>query len=119
MTALLIVLNLTGSRVAGQAQNFIVILLLVILAVFIGRGAFSASPGMPFRDFAPFGWGAVAGGTATLFVTYAGFAGIASVAEEIRDPGQERASRDPGFGHRSDAALLHHYPPDGHVAAGR
>ncbi len=88
MTAVLIVLNLTGSRAAGQAQNFIVMGLLAILAIFIGRGAFSASPAMPFRDFAPYGWGAVASGTATLFVTYAGFAGIASVAEEIRDPGK-------------------------------
>ena len=88
MTLLLIILNLTGSRAAGQAQNFIVILLLAILAVFIGRGAFSATPSLPFRDFAPYGWAAVAGGTATLFVTYAGFAGIASVAEEIRDPGK-------------------------------
>lgn len=88
MTALLIVLNLTGSRVAGQAQNLIVVALLAILAVFISRGTFSAAPAMPFTDFAPHGWGAVASGTATLFVTFAGFAGIASVAEEIRDPGR-------------------------------
>ncbi len=88
MTVLLIGLNLIGSRAAGQAQNVIVLLLLAILAVFLARGIFGASPSMPFVDFAPFGWGAVAGGTATLFVTYAGFAGIASVAEEIRDPGR-------------------------------
>ncbi|MGI5816618.1 MAG: amino acid permease [Armatimonadota bacterium] len=87
MTVLLIGLNLVGSRAAGQTQNFIVVLL-AILALFLGRGLFSAAPSMPFGDFAPFGWGAVAGGTATLFVTYAGFAGIASVAEEIRDPGR-------------------------------
>ncbi|MEA3403479.1 MAG: amino acid permease [Armatimonadota bacterium] len=88
MTVLLVILNLTGSRAAGQAQNFIVLLLLGILAIFVGRGAYDLQPALPFTDFAPFGWGAVAGGTATLFVTYSGFAGIASVAEEIRDPGR-------------------------------
>ena len=89
MTALLIILNLVGSQVAGKAQNLIVAILLGSLFLFAGRGAFSLDLGMLFsQSFFPFGLGAVVGGTATLFVSYCGFGEIASMAEEIRDPGK-------------------------------
>ncbi len=89
MTALLIVLNLVGSQVAGKAQNLTVAILLGSLFLFVGRGAFSVDLGMLFSQrFFPFGIGAVVGGTATLFVSYCGFGEIASMAEEIRDPGK-------------------------------
>ncbi len=86
MTVGLTILNITGSKGAGQAQNFIVGLLAVILFVFMGWSIPNANPTLVTGDFAPMGWGAVVGGTATLFVTYCGFAGIASMAEEIKEP---------------------------------
>jgi amino acid transporter len=88
MTALLVVLNLTGSRAAGQAQNWIVAALVGGLALFIGRGLIGVDPGLLRQDFMPFGAGAVVAGTATLFVAYCGFGEIASMAEEIREPGR-------------------------------
>lgn len=89
MTLGLIGLNLVGSQAAGRAQNVIVAILLATLLLFTGRGVFSVDLGMLFsQKLMPFGFGAVAAGTATLFVTYAGFGEIASMAEEIRNPGK-------------------------------
>ena len=90
MTLLLTGLNLVGSKAAGAAQNMIVALLVLVMVLFVGRGVADADPGLPFSGagFAPFGWGAVLAGTATLFVTYCGFGEIASMAEEIKDPGR-------------------------------
>ncbi len=89
MTLLLTGLNVVGSKVAGQLQNLIVAVLVVVLLLFLGVGTANAEPSLLTESaFAPFGLGAVAAGTATLFVTYAGFGEIASMAEEIRDPGR-------------------------------
>ncbi|MGD2120710.1 MAG: universal stress protein [Gemmatimonadota bacterium] len=89
MTVILTGLNLVGSKAAGQLQNLIVAVLIAVLLLFLGRGAASAEPSLLFESsFAPFGLGAILAGTATLFVTYAGFGEIASMAEEIRNPGR-------------------------------
>jgi amino acid transporter len=89
MTVILTGLNLMGSRAAGQLQNLIVGVLVFVLLLFVGRGAANAEPSLLFRStLAPFGLGAILAGTATLFVTYAGFGEIASMAEEIRNPGK-------------------------------
>jgi len=89
MTVILTGLNLVGSRAAGQFQNLTVAVLIGVLLLFLGRGTVSAHPSfLSGSVFFPFGMGAVVAGTATLFVTYAGFGEIASMAEEIRDPGK-------------------------------
>ena len=88
MIASLVLLNLVGTKAAGNAQNLIVVVLVFVLAFFIVTAAPAVQPSLLTADFAPFGIGAIAGGTATLFVTYCGFGEIASMAEEIRDPGR-------------------------------
>ncbi len=89
MTVILTGLNLMGSKAAGQLQNLIVAVLIAVLLLFLGRSGGSAEPSLLFHSsFAPFGLGAIFAGTATLFVTYAGFGEIASMAEEIRNPGR-------------------------------
>lgn len=88
MIAGLVLLNLVGTKAAGQAQNLIVVVLVFVLAFFIVITVPAVQPVFLTSDFAPFGVGAIAGGTATLFVTYCGFGEIASMAEEIRDPGR-------------------------------
>lgn len=91
MTVLLVLLNLVGSKAAGSAQNLIVAVLIAVIVLFVGRGAAEADFALPFSQeggFSPFGVGAVVAGTATLFVTYCGFGEIASMAEEIKDPGR-------------------------------
>lgn len=89
MTILLTGLNLVGSKAAGQLQNLIVVVLVFVLLLFLGRSGVDAKPSLLLESkFAPFGLGAILAGTATLFVTYAGFGEIASMAEEIRNPGR-------------------------------
>jgi amino acid transporter len=89
MTVILTGLNLVGSRAAGQFQNLTVAVLIGVLLLFLGRGSASAHTSFLTESvFFPFGLGAVVAGTATLFVTYAGFGEIASMAEEIRNPGK-------------------------------
>jgi amino acid transporter len=89
MTVILTILNLVGSRAAGQFQNLTVAVLVAVLLLFLGRGSIGAHPGFLSESvFMPFGMGAIFAGTATLFVTFAGFGEIASMAEEIRNPGK-------------------------------
>lgn len=89
VTALLVALNLVGSQAAGKAQNLTVGILIVSLVLFGIRGAFDVDLPMLFgQELMPKGLGAVAAGTATLFVTYCGFGEIASMAEEVRQPGR-------------------------------
>jgi APA family basic amino acid/polyamine antiporter len=88
MTVALSVLNLVSTQAAGRAQAYIVIVLLAVLAGFVGHGTLRANPSLLAGPFAPFGLGAIWAGTATLFVSYCGFGEIASMAEEIRDPGR-------------------------------
>ena len=89
MTVLLTGLNLVGSKAAAQLQNLIVAVLVAVLLLFLGRGSAAADPGaLTGSSLVPFGLGAIFAGTATLFVTYAGFGEIASMAEEIKNPGR-------------------------------
>ena len=89
MTLILTGLNLVGSKAAGHFQNLTVAILVVVLLLFLGRGSVAARPSLLMESvFLPFGLGAIFAGTATLFVTFAGFGEIASMAEEIRNPGK-------------------------------
>lgn len=90
MTSLLVVLNLVGSKAAGRAQNLIVGVLVAVLALFLvaGLGHLDPQGSLGDTEIAPFGFAGIAAGTATLFVTYCGFGEIASMAEEIREPGR-------------------------------
>jgi amino acid transporter len=88
MTILLGVLNLVGAKAASSLQNLIVAALVLIMVLFVGRAAPATSIGYLSEGFAPFGVGAIFGGTATLFVTYCGFGEVASMAEEIKNPGR-------------------------------
>ena len=88
MTVALTGLNLVGTEAAGRAQNLIVAALLAVLLGFTVHGVTEADPQRLATDWTPFGLGAVWAGTATLFVSFCGFGEIASMAEEIRDPGR-------------------------------
>ncbi|QSW99985.1 APC family permease [Haloterrigena alkaliphila] len=86
------VLNVTGTENAAKLQNGIVALLLSILAVFLTYGGLDAvglvgEPAPPER-FAPFGAMPVLTTAALVFTSYLGFAQVATVAGEMRDPGR-------------------------------
>ncbi|MDY6966503.1 MAG: amino acid permease [Halobacteriota archaeon] len=85
MTIIMIIINLHGTKGAGNFQKVSVIILLGILVTFIAVNALDVKTGN-LEPFAPEGWGAVVGLAGTLFIGFMGFEVIATVAEEIKDP---------------------------------
>ncbi len=78
-------LNYRGIKLSGQVQNVIVVLLVLILALFVGRGLFNVDPAL-HRPFVPHGWGAVMANVGLIIVSFTGFEKISTVAEEIKWP---------------------------------
>jgi len=85
----LTLLSVTGTENTAALQNYIVALLLVILTIFLGFGGLDAlgivgEPSAPERfDFGPV---ALLSTSALVFTSYLGFAQVATVAGEIRQP---------------------------------
>lgn len=82
--------NYIGAKETGGVQNVIVFVLLAILGVFAVAGFFSFDyPTLAGSDgLAPYGYGAILPGTALVFVSFLGYAKIATVAEELKNPGR-------------------------------
>jgi APA family basic amino acid/polyamine antiporter len=84
-------LSMTGTENTAALQNYIVGLLLVILAIFLGFGGLDAA-GIVGEQTTPerFDWGPLPllSTAALLFTSYLGFAQVATVAGEIREPGK-------------------------------
>ena len=79
------VLNLLNTTIIGEAEDWIVLLKLLILCIFIGTGIW----GVVAAKLAPAAWSSpmqlVAGGM-IIFVAYEGFELIANTAQDVRDP---------------------------------
>ena len=87
MTGMLTALNYIGAKETGSTQNIIVAGLLIILTLFFVRAVFSVDidnlrPLIP-PEIGVAGFFVV---TPILFVTFMGFAEIAAVSEEIKNP---------------------------------
>jgi APA family basic amino acid/polyamine antiporter len=85
-------LSLTGTENAAKLQNAVVAILLVILTLFLTYGGLDAL-GVFGRvktpeTFAPFGYGPMFSTAALVFTSYLGFAQVATVAGEIKQPGR-------------------------------
>ena len=85
-------LNLFGTENAATLQNYVVGLLLAILVVFLGYGGLDAvgvfgTPSTP-EEFLPFGPFPVFSTAALVFTSYLGFAQVATVAGDIKQPGR-------------------------------
>ena len=87
MASILVAVNYRGVKETGSLQNYIVVTLVGLIAVFIVVGLFSVNI-ENLVDFAPQGWAAVGATAGTVFVTFIGFEVIATSAEEIKDPGR-------------------------------
>ena len=79
-------INYIGAKETGKTQNIIVGILVTILSAYIVWGFINVDRTL-WTPFLPEGAGAVLPATAIIFVSILGFAQIASVAEEIKDPG--------------------------------
>ena len=82
-----VVINIIGVKVAGRFQVWIVLLLLAILFVYIVRGL-PAVELSNFRNFAPNGIPAIFSTAGFVFVSYGGLLKVASIAEEVKNPGK-------------------------------
>jgi basic amino acid/polyamine antiporter, APA family len=78
-------LNYFGIRRSSRANLLIVGVSLTALLLF-SLGAIPAFSMDNLRPFAPLGWRGVAEAAALLFFAYTGYARIATLAEEVRDP---------------------------------
>jgi APA family basic amino acid/polyamine antiporter len=85
--ALVVVLNISGTELSGQIQAVIVTLVVASLAVYtINAGVTLESA--RFTPFVTEGNVGVVTAAAFVFVSYAGVTKVASVAEEVKDPGR-------------------------------
>ena len=82
---LLTVANMFGIRKAGKLNLFIVSITLISLSYFIFSG-FPEVQAANFTPFAPFGFSGIAESAAILFFAFTGYARIATLAEEVRNP---------------------------------
>ncbi len=86
------VLNITGTENVAKLQNIVVGLLLTILVLFLVYGGLDSfgvfgRPSLPERFFR-FGYFPVISTAALVFTSYLGFAQVATVAGEIKNPGR-------------------------------
>ena len=88
--ALFVGINYIGAKETGGIQTVIVFILLAILGAFAVAGWFSFDYGVLVGSggLAPFGTEAILPATALVFVSFLGYAKIATVAEEMKNPGR-------------------------------
>ncbi|MCK4815551.1 amino acid permease, partial [bacterium] len=84
---LFIIINLVGIKEAGRTQVIIVTGLLALMLLYIFRGLPAVNVHY-FEPFAPEGIGAVFFTAGFVFVSYGGLLKIASIAEEVKNPGR-------------------------------
>jgi amino acid transporter len=82
--------NYIGAKETGGVQTIIVFVLLSILTAFAIAGflSFDYATLAGAGGLAPFGTGAILPATALVFVSFLGYAKIATVAEELKNPGR-------------------------------
>lgn len=81
VTALLYI----GVRESIRANNIMVVIKLLVLALFVGVGVMHINTAN-YVPFAPNGWKGIHQGAAIVFFAYIGFDAISTAAEETKDP---------------------------------
>ncbi len=87
LAIILIIINLLGVRQSAVVQTFLVTIVLALLAGFIIWGAPNTSPDS-YEPFFTEGMKGLFSATAVVFVSYIGVTKVVSVAEEVKNPGQ-------------------------------
>lgn len=85
--ALVVLLNVVGTEKSGQAQGIVVSLVVLLLGAYAVNAVAVLDTG-GYHPFLTHGSGGVVTAAAVVFVSYAGIGEVASVAEEIADPGR-------------------------------
>jgi len=79
------IVNLIGAKESSIVNNILVAIKIGVLLVFVVMAAFSFKI-TNFTPFMPFGVQGVLAGAAAVFFAYSGFARVAVIADEIKDP---------------------------------
>jgi APA family basic amino acid/polyamine antiporter len=87
LAALIVVLNIAGTEQSGKAQAAIVSVVVLALVAYVLNSGLVLDPGR-FQPFVAEGSGGIVTAAAFVFVSYAGVTKIASVAEEVENPGR-------------------------------
>ena len=87
LAAVLILINIIGAKQTGRLQVVIVVVMLAALGWFAAGSAPSARL-TNYGNFFDAGVGGLLAATGLVFVSYAGVTKVASVAEEVEDPGR-------------------------------
>jgi amino acid transporter/mannitol/fructose-specific phosphotransferase system IIA component (Ntr-type) len=82
-----LIINLVGIKAAGRFQVGLVVVLLVLLVLYIVRGLPEVKV-MNFEPFMPYGPAAIFSTAGFVFVSYGGLLKVASIAEEVKNPGR-------------------------------
>ncbi|MFB6359816.1 MAG: APC family permease [Halobacteriales archaeon] len=87
LAILLVGVNIIGVKQSGQLQSVIVTVVVGALLLFIADGL-TFVDSTRYHPFLPEGQGSLLAATGFVFVSYAGVTKIASVAEEVENPGR-------------------------------
>jgi APA family basic amino acid/polyamine antiporter len=83
----IVALNIAGTEQSGRLQAAIVTVVVAALVAFVANASVVVQPAR-FTPFATHGSGGIVTAAAIVFVSYAGVTKIASVAEEVANPGR-------------------------------
>lgn len=87
LALLLCAINIIGVKQSGRFQTVVVLSVLSVLGFFVVSGGVSVEASS-LTPFMPEGFGGLLSATGLVFVSYAGVTKVASVAEEVKDPGR-------------------------------
>ena len=85
VVVLTVLIQLRGAKESSRFNNLLDVVKIAVL-LFFSAAAFLHFRAPNFRPFMPFGVKGLWAGAATMFFAYAGFARVAVVADEIKDP---------------------------------
>jgi APA family basic amino acid/polyamine antiporter len=87
LAALIVLLNIAGTKQSGKFQAAVVTVVLVALVAYVANAGLVVDT-TRYQPFAPTGSDGIVTAAAFVFVSYAGVTKVASVAEEVADPGR-------------------------------
>ncbi len=85
--ALFTVINLASVKISGKVQVLLVLILLFLLVIYSAFGSRYIDV-KRYVPFMPYGWKSVFFVSGFVFVSYGGLTKVASMAEEVRNPGR-------------------------------
>ena len=87
LCAAFLAINFLGAKEAGRLQAYLVLGLLIVLALFCVL-CYRPAHADNLSPFAPHGGGSILAAAGFVFVSFGGLLKVASIAEEVKDPGR-------------------------------